>query len=912
MKKRFTLMMMVLCILMCIPLKMMAYDEVTVVSHYKQNGNWGPNSNFNFTTTDGKIYTCTLDNVPSGTQAIWFRIVKGGKQYGPGNESSSDLLLTGTYQKIFEGTNNALKIVPTSGKTSYTITYDYENNQIKYDKPECGTTDPTEKWDTETVNRLKGRVYSQGFYLAGNFFSFQPKENVDHGDLITYDDAVFKFQQQKNDATIDSGKDYEVYKVEIPASLTAHAQVMYVDEFGKTKNIFGPGGKISITNTYPLTDKTIGWLGTKVNDCDPITQENTNYWDFVSRNQDADNYSDGMYNLYIAVEATTHTVAKWKIEHDSDKRVAYFISTASDATALPVYDAYDKNVKYFSNRFYASVNFSADRNYYVISNYVHDQNFVSITFDKGYGTKKNNKNYLSTANKLFLQGNGGYEFSESDEHNEFSPNEKPMPGSDLGTITVEYKAKQANYQSAEKENHLGIRGQVFFWDGIAKIKSVSMVGDAIPGTFKEDGTWDYTSKAADMTYDDVEQCYTTTIVTTVDDGKKHFRFVGNHTEEINWYEDTDGSEPKKMARTLYTDSEKEGHTADVNDPNKVNYTKKDGAKSEADYHIIWNRPAGRWTVRFYFYTRNFEGEPVTDYYYTISPCKDLDLRDCVNIVYKSEDNKRFIKNAGDYKFLRTWSDEKAWKVSKDIDIYVVDQLSADKKNNAVTLHLNLLDSKDKSGKYNVIPANIGVILGTKKEAADIEGGAVFHKRTSLTSLNTVVVPMYEYNANEETSGTSVTSKLQPLTYARVVPTSEIVDGKVTYNYLFGAAKGKSVGIDCENDNDFFMGFWISNGKGNFYSNSCYLPIDKETADILKVGTQNNQFYTDPVTGNPAKMVPGVIFDFANVGGTTGINEVVNQSTKLNDGKYYTLSGQQVEKPTAGGIYIHNGRKFVVK
>ena len=105
-----------------------------------------------------------------------------------------------------------------------------------------------------------------------------------------------------------------------------------------------------------------------------------------------------------------------------------------------------------------------------------------------------------------------------------------------------------------------------------------------------------------------------------------------------------------------------------------------------------------------------------------------------------------------------------------------------------------------------------------------------------------------------------------------------------------------------------MGFWISNGKGNFYSNSCYLPIDKETADILGVGTRNDQF--DPVTH--AKKVPGVIFDFANVGGTTGINEVVNQSTKLNDGKYYTLSGQQVEKPTAGGIYIHNGRKFVVK
>ena len=776
--------------------------------------------------------------------------------------------------------------------------------------PGGGSTDPTEKWDTETVNRLKNHVYSQGFYLAGNFFSFQPKEGENQ---ITYDDAVFKFQQQ-TDQDISSAKGartvYEVYKVEIPASLTAHAQVMYVDEFGKIKNIFGPGTTKGISRTCPNTDESTGWLEAKANDCEPITKENTNYWLFASRNETENEYSDGMYNLYIAVDAKTHTVEKWKIVHDSDKRVAYFISDAPDATALPVYDAYDKNVKFFSNRFYASVNFSADRSYYVISNYVHDQQLVSITKDKGYGTIKNNKNYLSTANKLFLQGNGGYEFSTSDQHNEFSPNEKPMPGNDLGTIIVEYKAKQANYQSAEKVNHLGIRGQVHFRDGFKIIKSMSMVGDAIPGTLNDDGSWDYTSKAADMIYDDVEQCYTTTIVTTVDDGKKHFRFVGNHTEEINWYEDTDGSEPKKMARTLYTDSEKEGHTADVNDPNKVNYTKKDGAKSEAAYHIIWNRPAGRWTVRFYFYTYNVDGEPVTDYYYTISPCKDLELRDCVNIVYKSEDNKRVIKNVGEYKFLRTWSDEKAWKVSKDIDIYVVDQLSADKVNNAVTLHLNLLNSMDKSGKYNVIPANIGVVLGTKKAAEDIEGGAVFHKRTSLTSLNTVVVPMYEYNASEdEAAEPAVTSLLKKLIQAQVVPTSETdATGKVTYNYLFGAGKGKSVGIDCENENDFFMGFWISNGKGNFYSNSCYLSIDKETADILGVGTRNDQF--NPVTH--AKMVPGVIFDFANVGGTTGINEVVNQSTKLNDGKYYTLSGQQVEKPTAGGIYIHNGRKFVVK
>ena len=905
MKKRFTLMMMVLCILMSIPLKMMA-KSVTI--SYIDEESWGE---------------------------IWAYVYSDGGQIGPGwggtqcktitTNAAGQRVATWTFNLddnlanayvVFNNGKGNGKQYPASGVkwiiedgASYNKNGKITSSGSGSGTTGGGSTDPTEKWDTEIVNRLKGRVYSQGFYLAGNFFSFQPKENVDHGDLITYDDAVFKFQQQKNDDKIESGKVYEVYKVEIPASLTAHAQVMYVDEFGKTKNIFGPGSAFGISKTCPETDGSKGWLDTKTNDCNPITQENTNYWLFASRNETENEYSDGMYNLYIAVDATTHEVKKWKIVHDSDKRVAYFISDAADATAMPVYDAFDesKHTNEFSNRFYASVNFSANHNYYVISNILQKSKYIKWTKDKFYETKDNNKNYLPTTNKLFLQGNGGYEFSTNDQHNQVSPNEKPMPGGDLGNIIVEYNPSQGWDNTANTAEHLGIRGMILPQNGRTKITSVSMVGDAIPGTLKKDGSWDFTSQAANMIYDDVEQCYTTTIVTKVGDGEKHFRFVGNHDPKINWFEDTDGTEADKMAKTLYTDT-KPGHSADANDPNKVNYT-ENGEFSEDKYNIIWNRPAGRWTVRLYFYTRNVEGVAFTDYYYTISPCKDLELRDCVNIVYKSEDNKRVIQNVGEYKFLRTWSDEKAWKVSKDIDIYVVDQLSADKTNNAVTLHLNLLDSKDKSGKYNVIPAGLGVILGTKKEAAGIEGGAVFHKRTSLTSLNTVVVPMYEYNASaDEAAEPAVTSKLQPLTYARVVPTSEIVDGKVTYNYLFGAGKGKSVGITPCGDNDFFMGFWISNGKGNFYSNSCYLSIDKETADILGVGTRNDQF--DPVTH--VKKVPGVIFDFANVGGTTGINEVVNQSTKLNDGKYYTLSGQQVEKPTAGGIYIHNGRKFVVK
>ena len=912
MKKRFTLMMMVLCFLMSIPLKMMA--DISAVSHYNNGGVWGDNKNFIFTLTDGNIYTCTLKDVPAN-ETVYFRIVKNGKEWGP--NSGQNLKLTSEYQKIYQVDNSSvsLQIGPSTVQSTYTITYDSENDQIKCTSTSgsgTGSGSTTVNWNTVSENRLtaKPRVYSQGFYLAGNFFTFDKK------DEINYDDAVFKFQQQ-NDVSVDEGARtvdegartvYDVYKVEIPASLTAYAQVMYVDEFGNKKYIFGPGSAYGVSFTNPKTDTSIGWFdATPVSVYDPITLENANYWNFASRNESAE-YSDGMYNLFIAVNPKTHTVEKWKIEHDSDRRVAYFISDAPDATALPVYDAFDKshNSDKFSNKFYASVNFSADRNYYVISNYLLAQDCIKWT-EKDYGTKKNNKDYVPTTNKLFLQGNGGSAYDTSKNTNEFSPNEKPMPGGDLGNIIVEYNPNNGNGDLARTDNHLGFRGQIKLADGSVKITSVSMVGDAIPGTTKLDATgkevWDFTSKAADMIYDDVEQCYTTTLVTTVGDGEKHFRFVGNHDPEINWFEDTDGTELDKMAKTPYTDSTKKGHSADANDPNKVNYT-KEGKYKEDKYHIRWNRPAGRWTVRLYFYTRNVDGVVKTDYYYTITANHDLVLRDFDDVQYKDEGERKILLRGG-YKFFRTWSDNKAWKVSDDVDIFIVNDMK--EGTNSVEFTLTKISDSETA---NVIPAKVGVILATKKDATNIQGGGKFYARPSLTSYNTLVIPMEEYTGEETTAVDYSKNLLVQMVEAGVVPTYN--KDKDEYNYLFGFFRAnKGLNVTTYKDNEFLLGFWLSKGAGLFYSNSAYLPVKSATAAKMKLGTKYGQFEIDPTTGK-SMYSPALLFDFANVGGTTGINEVVNQSTKLNDGKYYTLSGQQVEKPTAGGIYIHNGRKFVVK
>ena len=244
---------------------------------------------------------------------------------------------------------------------------------------------------TSTKNPLSGRVYTQGYYLAGSFFNFSNSENK-----VTYDDAVFKFQQQKNDADGNA-----VYKVEIPASLTAHAQVMSVDAFGKPQKVYGPGHFCSITSNYPGTDKATG--SENLTGSTTFDEGNNNYWDIQTRNQSATQYSDGMYEVFITVDKTTGEPAKWQFKHIGNKRVAFFISDAKDATAMPVYDRYKKDAKQFSDKFFASVNLSAEHSYYVISNYVMKDECISYTKDQ-YGTLSPNGDVVNcpTTNKCLL------------------------------------------------------------------------------------------------------------------------------------------------------------------------------------------------------------------------------------------------------------------------------------------------------------------------------------------------------------------------------------------------------------------------------------------------------------------------------------------------------------------------------
>lgn len=841
-----------------------------------------------FTTTDNVTYTCTL----SGQGDFLYFKPKGfsadGTAFNAMLGPDSDTPIT-TYFQIVTYGGGAWTLDAKSDKT-YIITLDYSDTskpQIKYSEQGSGpVTPPTPPTPTDE-NPIDNRKYSEGYYLVGNFFNFD-------GDNINYKDAVFKFQQQNDDAAGNA-----VYMVEIPATLTAKAQVMSVDATGTPVAVYGPGEVRAINNsTLPVgADNPTATTGIKDLKSNIKIEDGTNYWDMTTRRTKYDGVGqDGSYKYYITVDKTTGKPSKWEIKYTDLKRVAYFISTDKSASALTIGSIRVNSTSNFgSGKYFGSLYIDKGGEYYAISNDLRANEVIDKGYSYGYGAMKNQID-RPTYNKLFLFGNNGVDATTGTDNAKLAANKGTftMP-SITGVYVLEFNSNKGN--NSVEGNYGGTGAEIINRSGRNVISSLSMVGPAIPGT-TTGNEWDWASTVADMDFDVSENCYKLTIATTEENKNKEFRFVGDHKQKINWFENSNVDQSEKAAIYNNDGTYGTGHKASPSDPNEISYTESGlTVNSGEDYHINWNRPAGTWTVRFYIYTYSQNGnDPSFRYFYTISENRDLELRDFEDVVYKSE--TRNILKRGGYRYFRTWSDNKAWKRPENVDVFIVSQTPADKNSNGgfVLTNINSFNSSEE-----VIPANTGVILALK----DLEvPGAVFHTRKSLITYNTLVIPLEEAT-NKDLKYTGGNNRLLPLIEAQVVPTKK---GE-NYNYLFGFYRANKVSDNpIYKDNDFLLGFWISNGTGAFYSNSAYLPIDEVTAAKMKLGVSYNDF--DSTTG--AKKVPGVIFDFANVGGTTGINEVVNQSTKLNDGKYYTLSGQEVEKPTAGGIYIHNGRKFVVK
>ena len=761
-----------------------------------------------------------------------------------------------------------------------------------------------------------------GYYLVGNFFSQYNKggEYNPGGDGATIDykkHVYFKFEQQRNKS----------YSFSIPACLTAHAQILAVDEYDK-KMVYGPGEVFNLhgvkdnTSALPSTNEAVGTIcgttGAKTLVGSATMEEGNNYWNLVTRNNGGID-DDGMYTFSFTLDKDGKP-SDWQVKHDANTRVTYFIDNKEGATAQPLYATRTGGQGPFSDKMEAPLYFEGSNSYWAIDYIVNDV-FTSEILNQAqkatpdiHATKSVN-NSSGTHDKLFFLGNGGVDYNSTSEYpGKVWANQKPFTLHLQGIKRIHYNPNQGNNDLSMQDGSYGLSGSIEVINGTAAdaeslIKTISMIGDAVEGTYDAaTGNWQYTSTAGDMKYDDNEHCFSLTI-STVDAkyAKSHFRFVANHDAGQNWGE-TDGNITNNtgFARSAYDAADDGNHSCMADDPNDVQFRKTAREKEEGfgsttpnKKDILWNRPAGIWTIRFYP-ELDKDGKDISRY--TISETKVIKMpfRYCVG------------------KFIRTYSNNVAM-VPVDDNVKVYEAYSYGKPVNAGdpqsqgTVYLRQL-------KY--IPANMGVVLvGEVPEEGSFSDGDKldFSLREAPAEMplegdNYTAV----WTKADEYAGQEWNNYLKPTVMAidNLGNADTDADGKILHRF-FGLANFHSTNYYKQNGTgDDYIGFFRLTQNGRSDANKAYLSIPANTVVDGGVGAKfgyidfNGQFLgneTDLNNQSLAKMA--IVFDDEDNGGSTTAVTEVKPNSKDGNASFYTLQGVKVSRPVKG-VYIHNGKKFI--
>ena len=728
------------------------------------------------------------------------------------------------------------------------------------------------------VAKEKG-VADGNYYLVGNFF----EEDLDK---INYDKKYFRFTNSKGDGTLT---------FDIPASLAIKAQV-----YASDGTCYGPvdgGTGYGISNTHPKA-------AAKSVNGDLVA--GSNYWTFSPRGL----AETGIYTITITVDAAG-TPTKWDVTYDNSKRMAYFLVDPTkdhDAVVHPTYAVVNAD-RSCSNNFYGNIHMDADDNCFVVGNIKQesDNNIVGHP--------------LKTTSKLYLQGNGGLDptmtvpDADRDKYTKLYPNRTPgFSYHETKTMALEYNPSKGHNTVANEDGNHGIGGEILKASSQITddpITSVQIVGNGVVGS------WEL-SAAKNMTYNKKLDCWEYTFKTEKPESADNkFRFIANGDWKYNWGEES--IKAKDQARTPYTDKNEVGHEASLNDPNELGFTtngtaeNRNGAGTYGD--MIFNRPAGEWTIRLF--TRTLETEDGNGYVarhaYTITGSESKDI-------YLT-----YLKD----RFIRTYSNDKPMNpVNDNVEIYEVYKYVKPEGGDANniykrgTVHLRRL-------KY--VPANVGVVLigvvpdGNYKDEQTL-------KFSLLERTEESVKPDGDYREVWTNSDKYIAQGDQWNNY--LVPTVTAVNdlgnvkvesGKITYRY-FGLGNyyrtnyHKSLGnADPQED---YIGFFRFTANGRSGANKAYLSIPANAeVDNCRGETYGYIDYNGQLLGNEyddgsesimptqfAKMAL-VFDDLVDGNETTGIKEL--ETKKMNNNKYYNLQGIEIAHPVKG-IYIHNGKKVIVK
>lgn len=880
------------------------------------------------TSYGSNVYSLKITSMPE--TGFWFRIgvSGGGNQMQPKvngdqltiNEEGTQDPTSYSIESDCYGSSNAWKVSYTAGEYEYlTVNVDITDGStrrvwIEGKKTSAGGSGEPGVWSATDVE--------PGYYLVGNFFSpynrggeYNPGGD---GETIDYEKHVyFKFEEQKDKS----------YAFSIPACLTAHAQILAVDEYDN-KMVYGPGevfnlhGAKNNTSALPSTNGAVGTIcGTtaaKKLVGSATIEEGENYWNLVTRN-DGVTDDDGMYTFSFTLDKDGNP-SDWQVKHDATRCVTYLIGNMEGATAQPLYNKRKSggNEGAFDNDVEASLYFDGSNSYWAIDFIVNTVTTQEILDQAKKATPdihatKSVGDCSGTHDKLFFLGNGGYPYSHSDKHDKVWTNQKPFTLHLYGIKRIQYNPTRGDNGLSAQDGSYGLSGSIRVMDGGANdadilIKTMSMIGDAVEGTYDaKTGKWMYTSTAGDMKYDANERCFSLTISTVGDKyNNSHFRFVANNDAHQNWGE-TDGniSSNTGFARPTYDAADDGNHSCMADDPNDVQFRKTAredeegfGSTTPNKKDILWNRPEGIWTVRFYP-ELDENGKDVS--YYTISRTKVVKMP--------------FTYCVG--RFIRTYSNSVAMEPAKD-NVKVYAAYKYGKPGNAKdpqsqgTVYLRQL-------KY--IPANMGVVLVGEVPADGYTDGANvdFYLKEKTDEFADKYEDLWTNAVNYVAKGDKWNNYLQPTVTANdnLGNADTDADGKILHRF-FGLANFHSTNYYKENQTgDDYIGFFRLTQDGQSGANKAYLSIPANTVVDDGAGAKfgyidfNGQFLgnatDDPSNPSLAKMA--IVFDDEDDGGSTTTVTEVKPNSKDDNASFYTLQGVKVSRPVKG-VYIHNGKKFI--
>lgn len=879
-------------------------------------------------TSGSNVYSLKITSMPE--KEFWFRIgvsgQDGNKQIQPkGNGDQLTINEEGTQNPTSDsgcyGNSNAWKVSYTADEYEYlTVNVDITEGTthrvwIEGKKVSAGGSDKPVVLPTTDVE--------PGYYLVGNFFSQYNKGGEYNpggdGKTINYTNHVyFKFEPQKDKS----------YSFSIPACLTAHAQILAVDEYDN-KMVYGPGkvfnlhGAKNNTSAWPSTNGTVGTIcgttGAKTLVGSATMAEDNNYWNLVTRN-DGETDDDGMYTFSFTLDKDGNP-SDWQVKHDANTRVTYFIDNKEGATAQPLY-ARTGGEGSSSDIVETPLYFDGSNSYWAIGYIVNGLSTSEILTQARKATPdihatKSVNNNSGTHDKLFFLGNGGVDYNNSSEmyRDKVWANQKPFTLHLHGIKRIQYNPNQGNNDLSMQEGSYGLSGSIQVISGNPAdadllINTMSMIGDAVEGTYDAvTGKWKYTSTAGDMKYDANERCFSLTI-STVDAkyAKSHFRFVANRDADQNWGETDDNiTNNTGFARSAYDAADDGNHSCMADDPNDVQFRKTAredeegfGSTTPNKKDILWNRPAGIWTIRFYP-ELDKDGKDISRY--TISETKVIKMpfRYCVG------------------KFIRTYSNNVAMTPVDD-NVKVYEAYRYKKPENAGdplsqrmgTVYLRQL-------KY--IPANMGVVLvGEVPEGSFSDGDKLDFSLMEAPAEMPLEGDNYTavWTKADEYAGQEWNNYLKPTVMAidNLGNADTDADGKILHRF-FGLANFHSTNYYKQNGTgDDYIGFFRLTQNGKSDANKAYLSIPANTVVDGGVGAKfgyidfNGQFLgneTDLNNQSLAKMA--IVFDDEDNGGSTTSITEVKPNSKDGNASFYTLQGVKVSRPVKG-VYIHNGKKFI--